>query len=151
MPKNFNPINIFLIPKVNNLDRVEDYMPIVVSNFLFKIITMVLADRLGPIASHIVSPQQSVFIKGRSIVDGIIITSECLNVLGFKSYGGNMACKFDIVKAFDTLEWPFLIKALRLFGFHEKFIHWIEVILGSSRLSFKVNGGVHGYIECERG
>lgn len=40
-----------------------------------------------------------------------------------------MAIKLDIVKAFDTMEWSFLIKTLHAFSFKEVFIGWVKVIL----------------------
>lgn len=57
LPENFNPICVCLIPKKNNADRVEHYMPIVLANFHYKIISKILAERLAPIASTIVSTQ----------------------------------------------------------------------------------------------
>lgn len=60
-------------------------------------------------ASRIISPNQSAFVKGRSIVDPVILTSECVNLLDRKCERGNVAVKFDIKKAFDTLDWNFLL------------------------------------------
>jgi len=48
--------------------------------------------------------------------------------------------KIDIAKAFDTLEWSFLIHVLRAYGFNETFCNWIQVILKSAYLSISVNG-----------
>ncbi|XP_019454478.1 PREDICTED: uncharacterized protein LOC109355707 [Lupinus angustifolius] len=55
---NLNASNLVLIPKFLGANKVEDYRPIALANFQFKIITKVLADRLAMIASRIVSPQQ---------------------------------------------------------------------------------------------
>lgn len=49
-----------------------------------------------------------------------------------------------IRKAFDTLEWLFLLKALTTYGFCEKFVGWVHRILLSARLSIKLNGVAHG-------
>lgn len=57
----------------------------------------------------------------------------------------------DISKAFDTLEWKFLIKVLTNFGFDEKFCSWINTILHSATLSINVNGKLNGYFSCKRG
>ncbi|MCI71285.1 RNA-directed DNA polymerase (Reverse transcriptase), partial [Trifolium medium] len=57
-----------------------------------------------------------------------------------KAYGGNLALKIDIAKAFDTLEWPFLLKVLKSFGFNATFSNWIHVILQSAFLSISING-----------
>jgi len=57
----------------------------------------------------IISLKQIGFIKGRSIKDCICLTSEAINVLSKKSYGGNFSMKVDIAKSFDTPDWNFLI------------------------------------------
>jgi len=39
-----------------------------------------------------------------------------------KSFGRNLALKIDIYKAFDTIEWSFLLRVLKSFGFNEIFV-----------------------------
>ena len=36
--------------------------------------------------------------------------------------------QIDFKKAFDSIEWPFLIKTLEKFNFGEKFVKWIRII-----------------------
>lgn len=57
----------------------------------------------------------------------------------------------DIAKAFDTIEWSFLLKVLKQFGFNEKFCNWINAILQSANLSIAINGKQHGFFKCKRG
>lgn len=59
--------------------------------------------------------------------------------------------KIDISKAFDTLDWCFLLKVLHQFGFNDKFCHWIKSILQSASLSISINGAQKGYFQCKRG
>lgn len=127
--ENFYSVHVILIPKVNNANRVEDFRLIALANFHFKTITRILTYRLSPIASDIISPHQYAFVKGMHIVDSPITTSECVNVLDTITYAGNMAIKFDIKVALDTLEWSFLLNALRAFAFGETFVEWIHEIL----------------------
>jgi len=148
---NFNSNNIVLIPKTNNAGTINDYRPIAIENFKFKIISKILADRLAKIMPAITSVQQRGFIKGRSIKDCICLTSEAINLLHKKSYGGNLALKVDIAKAFDTLDWNFLLQVLRKFGFSDTFCKWIHSILISAKLSVSINGKMHGYFSCTRG
>jgi hypothetical protein len=81
----------------------------------------------------------------------LCIASEAVNLLHNKSYGGNLALKIDITKAFDTLDWSFLLKVLKAFGFNDTFCNWIKVILHSAFLSISINGKSHGYFNCSRG
>jgi len=148
---NFNANTLILIPKIPNADKVGHYRPIALANFKFKIISKILADRLATIMPSFISPEQKGFIQGRQIRDCICITSEAINLLPKKCFGGNLAFKVDIAKAFDTIEWPFLLKVLKSFGFDQKFCKWIEVILESASLSISINGTLHGYFKCKRG
>lgn len=72
-------------------------------------------------------------------------------MLDCKTFGGNVAIKFDIKKAIDTLDWNFLLKVLTTFGFDRKFCNWIMTILQSVKLSFSVNGKSLGFFSCKRG
>ncbi|XP_019420673.1 PREDICTED: uncharacterized protein LOC109330855 [Lupinus angustifolius] len=135
-----NSNSVILIPKNNSADKIEDYMPIALANFQFKIITKVLADRLATISPKIISQQQRGFIKDRKIQDCICLASEAINLLERKTFSGNMAIKLYLKKAFDTMDWDFLLNTLQEFGFNPQFITWIKVILQSSRHSFNVNG-----------
>ena len=62
-----------------------------------------------------------------------------------------MAIEVDIKKAFDTLEWRFLLKVLKCFGFSDLFGSWINNILGSARISILINGYPEGFFSCSRG
>jgi hypothetical protein len=148
---NLNSILLILIPKTPGADTIENFRPIALANFQFKIITKILADRLSQIAPTIISSHQRGFIPGRNISDCVIVTSEAINVLSKKCFAGNIAMKIDIKKAFDSLNWDFLLAVLKKFGFDSIFCSWISEILLSARLSILVNGKSVGYFSCDRG
>ena len=81
----------------------------------------------------------------------VILASEAINSLDKNQYGGNIAHKVDISKAFDTLDWNFLVLVLSNFGFATTFIDWILAILKFARLSILVNGRAVGFFACSRG
>lgn len=118
---NMNSNLVVLLPKHSGVDRIQQFQPIALANFEFKVITKIMADRLASVAAKIISKQQRGFIKRMSIVDCICTASEVINMLDHKSYGGNVALKFDIKKAFDTMNWYFLLQVLSSFGFDDIF------------------------------
>lgn len=69
---NFNANTLVLIPKSPNADSLDQFRPIALANFKFKIITKVLADRLANILPTIISKEQRGFIRGRNIKDCIV-------------------------------------------------------------------------------
>jgi hypothetical protein len=134
-----------------NANTIAQFRPIDLANFKFKIISKVLADRLAQIMPSIISKEQRGFIKGREIKDCICLTSEAINLLHKKSYGGNLAIKIDIAKAFDTIDWSFLLKVLNAFEFSPLFCNWMHTVLHSAKLSISINGKQEGYFDCARG
>jgi hypothetical protein len=70
---------ITLVPKGKDADRVQKYRPICLLNVSFKIITRVLVNRLIQVIWKVVLLNQTVFIKGRYIMEGVNILHEILN------------------------------------------------------------------------
>lgn len=151
LPNNFNANSLILILKNPNAGTIDQFRPIALANFKFKIITKVLADRLAKILPSIISKEQRGFIRGRNIKDCIALASEAVNVLDNKCFGGNIAMKIDISKAFHTLNWDFLIAVLKKFGFNQVFCDWILTILNLANISICINGRQEGYFKCKRG
>ncbi|GAA0167907.1 hypothetical protein LIER_22744 [Lithospermum erythrorhizon] len=98
MPKFFNSTTITLIPKVPNLVQMGDFRPISCCNSIYKCITTILASRLKRRLNSMVEMQQSVYVPGRSIIDGILLMQEL--VCGYHRKGGIHRCvlKVDIKK-----------------------------------------------------
>ncbi|KAL0448664.1 UNVERIFIED_CONTAM: Retrovirus-related Pol polyprotein from type-2 retrotransposable element R2DM [Sesamum latifolium] len=61
------------------------------------------------------------------------------------------ALKVDLRKAYDTVEWDFLLEVLRLFGFPSRFIGWIEECVTTPSYSVCINGEAHGFFRGARG
>lgn len=50
------------------------------------------------------------------------------------------AIKIDISKAFDSVQWPFLLNVLSAMNFPQPFIHWISLFISTASFSVQVNG-----------
>ena len=142
---------IVLIPKVTEANKIEQFRPIALRNFFFKVITKILATRLGPISSRIISSNQFNFVQGTQMGDCIMGASECCNSLGNLAFGGHVALKIDICKAFDSIGWSFILEVLRSFGFSNTFTDWVSNIFNSACISVLLDGTPHGFFPCSRG
>jgi len=58
---------VSLIPKIQDVESIKDYKPIVVANFKFKTIFKILANWLALMAARIISPTQYGFVQSRHI------------------------------------------------------------------------------------
>jgi hypothetical protein len=150
--KEFNHTNIALIPKIDNPYLVHHFRPISLTNFNYKIISKILSNRFKPILNKIISPTQSAFLKGRSIHDNTILAYEVFHSMKQKKgNGGLMVLKLDMEKAFDFMEWEFLLKILELLGFNSTWIHWIRQCITTSSFSILLDGAPFGKFTPSRG
>lgn len=132
-----DPINysfICLIPKKEGAERASDYRPISLLNGIQKILSKVLANRLELIMNDLISPSQSVFLKGRSISDAFVAVSEILGWGSKKAIEG-VALKVDFEKAYDRISWAFLFQILNWWGFDTKWCRWIKLCVCSAKVA----------------
>lgn len=101
--KGFNPSFICLIPKKDAPQRIDDYRPISLIGSAYKIIAKTLADRLSKVIDSVVDVNQTAFIKGRHIMDGILILNEAMDEAK-KRRIGRYFFKVDFEKAFDSID-----------------------------------------------
>ena len=139
---------ITLIPKVNNPEYISQYRPISLSNVLYRIFSKVLANSLKKVLSHLVSEQQSAFVKGRLIFDNIMVAFETLHYMRNHSLGetGYMALKLDMSKAYDRVEWLYMEKLTKNIGFGDTWINLMMQYISKATSSVWINGETHGHI-----
>lgn len=59
--------------------------------------------------------------------------------------------KIDISKAFNSVQWSFLLNTLKALGLPEKFIYWISLCITTSSFSVQINGKLAEYFQSKRG
>lgn len=96
---------VVLNPKIAYPQDFSQFRPTSLCNFINKIISRVLADRLVRIIPCIISPQQSGFVKDRQINDNFSLAQEVVGDIGRKNGGYNVVLKLDIAKAYDRVSW----------------------------------------------
>jgi len=97
---NFNLLNsacITLIPKNVDASHVKDFRPISLVHSFAKLITKLLANRLAGRLDHMVSPNQSAFIKGRFIQDNFMLVQQTARYL-HQQKQARVLLKLDITK-----------------------------------------------------
>jgi hypothetical protein len=79
-----------------------------------------LSYRFKVILSEIISGHQSTFVPGRLITDNILLAYECIHTMKRKKgKNGLCAIKLDTHKAYDRVEWCFLVKIMAELGFDQ--------------------------------
>ena len=142
VPEYLNETHIVLIPKIQGPEVFGNYGPICLCNTVYKIITKVIVARLRPYLEKLVSPYQAAFVLGRRGVDNTIIIQELIHSIGrTKGRKGYMAIKIDLEKAYDKLEWGFILDMLARFNFPSNLLDLIMSCISSMSTSLLFNGG----------
>ena len=150
--KAVNHTLITLIPKVENPETTAHFRPISLCNTVYKILAKILVNRMRPVLQRIIDPTQSAFIPQRTIHDNILVAHEIVNKFHhMKGKKGYVALKLDMEKAYDRVEWDFLLRCLHQLGFHKTWIHWIRECISTVSYSLIINNESHGFFKPTRG
>ena len=119
---------INLIPKEGkDLRYLRNWRPLSLLNTDYKILTKTLSNRLQKVLPKLVNEDQVGYIRGRYIGQNIRIIKDIMTYTAKKNLPGYILL-IDFKKAFDSIEWPFLIKCLKLYNFGENFIRWVQLL-----------------------
>ena len=130
--------------------KLKQYRPISLVGVIYKIITKVLAGRLKKVLLAIIDESQSTFLKGRGILNNVLMANEVVEDLRKKGRSG-ICLKMDFEKAYDSVRWDFLYDMLHKMGFHTVWISWIRGFLESATVSVLVNGSPTEEFKPSRG
>lgn len=89
---------ITLMPKGKHATGVGDYRPIACCNTIYKVISKVMYNRLKNVLPMIISPCQSAFVKGRTIVQNILICQDLVRMYNRKAAMRRCMIKLDLGK-----------------------------------------------------
>ncbi|KAG9458671.1 hypothetical protein H6P81_003179 [Aristolochia fimbriata] len=110
---------ITLIPKKDGASKTTDFRPISLISSHHKLISKVLSMRLRAVLPQVISDNQSAFLKGRQILDSVLILHEVIHHYKKNGLQGTML-KIDLEKAFDKVNWRFLDGLMSRMGFPPK-------------------------------
>jgi hypothetical protein len=112
---------ITLIPKSGDKAKLSNWRPITLLGSTYKVLAKVLAERIKAALTHIIRPNQTGFVEGRSIINNTFMAQEALD-WAEESKQDLVLLLLDFEKAFDRIEWGFLFLALAKLGFSETWI-----------------------------
>lgn len=147
LPDGVNRTLVCLIPKVKAPQTIADLRPISLCNVLMRILSKVLSNRLKPCLKW------SAVIEGRQIADNALLAFEVNHYMRRNNQGdkGVAGLKIDISKAYDRLEWDFIINMIEKFGFQKIWVDRLMKIITSVSYSFTHNGQEFGKVVPSRG
>ena len=129
---------------------IKNWRPISLLNVDVKIASKALAKRLEPILPLIIHKNQNAYVKGRSIFDSTRIIDDIMFFTKENNLSG-LLLAIDFEKAFDSLDWNFLTKALSAFNFGSSFIKWVNTFYSNIQSCVMNNGFSSVHFDVLRG
>ena len=93
---------------------------------------------------------QTGYIKGRYIGENVTLISDIISYTAAKTLPG-LAILLDFEKAFDSLEWNFLFKALDKLNFGPDLKNWVQAFYCKITSCVTNNGFASDFFNLERG
>ena len=79
------------------------------------------------------------------------MATELVRGYNWKNISKRCMLKVDLKKAFDSVNWSFIILILRTLGFPSSFVNLIHQCISTTRFSVAINGELCGYFKGTRG
>ncbi|XP_074305864.1 uncharacterized protein LOC141641086 [Silene latifolia] len=146
-----NATVITLIPKIDRPASVKHYRPISCCNVLYKVISMLLCSRMALVLPDLISKTQGAFVKGRSILENILICQDLIRQYSRGKASPRCLFKLDLQKAYDSIEWAFVDQMLEALHLPEKFRRMIMLCITTPTYTLNLNGAQFGYFHGRRG
>lgn len=142
---------ITLVPKkADDRTKLSNWRPITLLNTDFKIFSKALSNKIQPCIKDVIAEDQTGFIKGRSIATNIMNIQSVIDHTNIANSHGILVA-VDYAKAFDTIRWSLIDKALELFGFGETITLAVKTLFADIKTCVYNSGFSSDYFYPTRG
>lgn len=119
----------------------KNWRPISLLNVDYKLCARALAGHLLKVLHHVVHRDQTCGVKGRYISENVALLRDIVRFTEETDFPA-VILSLDQEKAFDRMDWDFLVSTLHLMGFGSSFIAWVKLLYTDIRSAVLVNGYV---------
>ena len=142
---------VTLIPKEEgSLLELQNWRPITLLNVDCKIATKAIAKRIEPYLPTLIRSDQTGFIKGRYIGENIRLIEDVMEYTKVHNIPGILIA-LDFKKAFDSLEWGYIMNTLDAFNFGTSIKRWISTFYSNIESAVINNGFLTNWFKPSRG
>ena len=142
---------ISLIPKKSKDKTIlENLRPISLLNVDYKILTKVIAKRIEKVLPTLINPDQTGYVKGRYISENVRLIYDLIHYTDKPNQKG-IAIFLDFKKAFDFIEWNYLLQTLQFFNFGHDIQNWIKIFYNNVTSCVLNNGHASTFFSLQRG
>ena len=133
-------------------DRLDarNWRPITLLNADYKLASWVLAGRLLKVIHVVVSKDQTCGVAGRFIGENIALLRDIVDYTSFSNVHATVL-SLDQEKAFDRVDWSFMLATLSKMGFGPSFLHWVCLFYTGVHSCVNVNGYLSSFFVLSHG
>lgn len=151
MPLSQTQAVITLIEKKDSdKSLLKNWRPISLLNVDYKIASKVIAYRIKEVLPSLINPSQTAYVKGRYIGETLRLIEDVLSFTDEENIPG-ILLGIDFEKAFDSLDFNFISQSLKLFGFGQSLVDWVNLFYKHPSSCVINNGFSSAYFGVKRG
>ncbi|XP_021745336.1 uncharacterized protein LOC110711266 [Chenopodium quinoa] len=125
--KEINASLLVMLPKVDTPELASQFRPISLCNTIYKCIAKCKVNKMKTLLPSLITKYQHAFVPERYMEDNVLLSHELLHMINTnKGRADKAAIKIDMSKAYDRLNWTFILKVLHAYGFPAWWVHRIS-------------------------
>lgn len=91
------------------------------------------------------------FVKGRFLCENVLLAAELVSDFNKEGEVTRGCLQIDISKAYDKVDWSFILNILEALELPMNFIYWIKLCISSPHYSVSINGELAGFFKGKKG
>ena len=142
---------VSIIPKGEKDNRfLTNWRPLTLLNTLYKLVSGCIAERIKPVLSSIIHPDQKGFVAGRYIGEAVRTTYDIMQYAKANNLPG-LLLTVDFEKAYDSISFNYISKVLSFLNFSDDIIKWVKILLYNFNAVINHCGNISKRFEVLRG
>lgn len=151
LPPTFNTAHITVLPKPGKDPNIcSSYRPISLLNLDMKLLSKIIATRIGKFLPDIVGPDQAGFMPEREAPDNVVKVMNFIHSLRGNSVGG-LILSTDAEEAFDRVVWDYMFAVCKHVGFQTNMLTWISTLYQNQTARLKIKGSLSEPVQIHNG
>ena len=116
---------------------------------IYKVMAKLIAQRIKPILSEVISEEKIRFLYNRQILDVVSLAQESIHSIN-KGKQNSFALKLDLSKSYDKVSWTFVRLILIQLRMDMEMAEWIMGCIQSTSFAVLINGSPSAFFRPTR-
>ena len=141
---------IIVLYKKNDRLETKNWRPISLLNVDYKVATRAISGRLLAVIGSVVGPDQTCGVPGHTISENLFLIRDLIEYAEQEDLPVALL-SLDQEKAFDRVDWGFLLRTLETFNFGPDFCRWVKLFYTDVESAVVINGWTSSFFRPSRG